>query len=45
MMGGWIYFMDEEWKRDSIDLFFIPLVEKKICLAFVYSCTKLFFAI
>lgn len=28
-MGGWIYFMDGEWKRDSIDLFFIPLVEKK----------------
>lgn len=35
-MGGWIYFMDGEWKRDSIDLFFIPLVEKKnmprVCL-------------
>lgn len=35
-MRGWIYFMDGEWKRDSIDLFFIPLVEKKnmprVCL-------------
>lgn len=44
-MGGWYVYYGWRVRGNSIDLFFIPSVEKKKCLAFVHGCeTKLLFS-